>query len=120
VKGQPASYISCSGEFNLDQVHSIGELSFRDAQIPRAEGDFMAGKPWMKTVKIGDREVMVRTPTPTKFMDYSREQIEFMAAMRTEQEQLVVTALTPAQILRVARRIGYRRVIDLAEVGAKR
>lgn len=58
-------------------------------------------------------------PIPRKDeYEHSREEIDFMVAMQAEKERLG-RALTPREILHVAHRLGYRRVIDVAELKEK-
>lgn len=47
---------------------------------------------------------------------YSADEVEFMKACQAEKEWLGATKLTPRQILAIASRLGYRKVIAVAEV----
>lgn len=48
--------------------------------------------------------------------EYSADEAQFMLACQAEKERLGVLKLSPREILAVARRLGYRKVIAVAEV----
>ena len=54
--------------------------------------------------------------TPDDDRVYDAEAVEFMNAMQREKERLGVTELSAAQMLTVARRLGYRKVAPTAEL----
>lgn len=67
------------------------------------------------------RKVVVRKTILSSVSErsYSLEELVFMREMQAEKERLATASLTPVQILRVAHKIGYRKMIDLREVNQR-
>lgn len=67
-------------------------------------------------LRVGDRvvDIRARNLTVSDNFTYDDEQFEFLMAAHAEKTRLK-RPLTPAEILRVAKSLGYRKVIDLGD-----